>query len=69
MKSVHNLVDKDPENGKLRTQIELDADDSLILNSALQAFSEYDQDDFKYIAKLEHVKEEVHKIWAVLHPS
>jgi len=49
--------------------IEIDEDDSIILEQSLLSFEKYDQDDTRYIAKLDHVKEQTHKIWALLHPS
>jgi len=49
--------------------VDIDEDDSLILDQALRAFDKYDPDDYKYRARLEGLKEQIHKVWALLHPS
>jgi hypothetical protein len=61
--------EKNQENAKMELLVKLNADDSLILEQVLKAFDKYDKDDSKYIAKLESVKDNIHKIWALLHPS
>ena len=66
---IINQPEKDPDTGSKKVLVEIDEDDSKILEQSLKAFEKYDTDDKKYIVKLEHDKEMIHKIWALLHPS
>jgi hypothetical protein len=69
MKIKQFTADKDPETGKLKILVEINSDDSLILEQALLAFDKYDKDDNRYIERLNSVKEQIHKTWAITHPS
>jgi hypothetical protein len=69
MKIIQASAEKDPETGKLKVLVEINADDSLILEQTLLAFDKYDKDDNRYIARLNSVKEQIHKTWTLTHPS
>jgi len=49
--------------------IDIDEDDAIKLDSAIRAFDKYDKDDAKYVRPLEELRQTIHDIWALLHPS
>ena len=69
MKIIQATSEKDPDTGRNKILVEINQDDGLMLEQALSAFDKYDKDDFKYRAKLEDLKEQVHKTWTLLWPS
>jgi len=62
-------VEKDKETGINKILVELNADDTKILDQAIRAFDKFDEDDFEHRAKIEDLKEQLHKVWALTHPS
>ena len=69
MKITSVNPDRDPDTGKLKILVEINADDSLILEQSLKEFFKYDKDDPKYTSKLTELKTRIHELWALLHPS
>ena len=58
--------------GKYKLLIEIDQDDSIIIDEAINTLDQkgaFDKDDRIFIARLNHVKDISHKVWALLHPS
>jgi len=72
MKVTSLKADKDPDTGRNKISVELTEDDIVILDEIVRRTlqnEEYDKDDSKYIARLKHVEEQVHKSWTILRPS
>ena len=62
----------DPKTGEYKLLIEIDEDDSVRLDEAIRLMidnGQFDKDDDKLLAKLNHLKEMTHKAWVILHPS
>ena len=68
MKIIGN-VEKDNNIHKKKITVEIDEDDIIKLNSAILSFEQYDKDDLRYTKPLEELRNTIHKIWTLLHPS
>ena len=66
---IKSNVEINPENGKKRILVYIESDDITVIQTAFAEFNQFDKDDFKYRAKLEDLKETIHKIWTLTHPS
>ena len=72
MKVLNPKSNRDPETGKNKILVELNEDDIVILDEAIRRIiqkEEYDKDDHKFVARLKHIEEQVHKSWTILRPS
>ena len=69
MKIMQASAEIDSDTGKLKVLVEINSDDSLILEQALLSFEKYDKDDNRYISRLNSIKEQIHKTWTLTHPS
>ena len=66
MGEVEKTNDKKP---KKKVILEVDEEESIILNSMVKAFTQYDKDDPKYVTKLKTLEDDIHNLWILLHPS